>query len=47
VGDFAIRYGYQRFETEIMVFTIIIMIILVQMIQFTGSRLSHWLDRRS
>lgn len=47
VGDFAIRYGYQRFETEIMVFTIIIMIILVQMIQFTGSRLSRWLDRRS
>lgn len=47
VGDFAIRYGYQRFETEIMVFTIIIMIILVQTIQFTGSRLSRWLDRRS
>lgn len=47
VGDFAIRYGYQRYETDIMVFTIIIMIILVQTIQFTGSRLSRWLDRRS
>nr|WP_154985545.1 methionine ABC transporter permease [Paenibacillus xylanexedens] len=47
VGDFAIRYGYQRFETEIMIFTIVIMIVLVQMIQFTGSRLSRWLDRRS
>ncbi|KQY93519.1 methionine ABC transporter ATP-binding protein [Paenibacillus sp. Root52] len=47
VGDFAIRYGYQRYETDIMVFTIIIMIILVQTIQYTGSRLSRWLDRRS
>ncbi|CAI6085133.1 D-methionine transport system permease protein MetI [Paenibacillus sp. JJ-100] len=47
VGDFAIRYGYQRFESEIMIFMIIIMIILVQMIQFTGNRLSRFLDRRS
>ncbi|WP_128100394.1 methionine ABC transporter permease [Paenibacillus sp. DCT19] len=47
VGDFAIRYGYQRYETDIMVFTIIIMIILVQTIQYAGSRLSRWLDRRS
>lgn len=46
VGDFAIRYGYQRFETEIMVFTIIIMIILVQSIQFTGNMLSRLLDKR-
>lgn len=46
VGDFAIRYGYQRFETEIMVFTIIIMIILVQLIQFAGSALSRLLDKR-
>ncbi|MFM9276734.1 methionine ABC transporter permease [Paenibacillus jiagnxiensis] len=46
VGDFAIRYGYQRFETEIMVFTIIIMIILVQFIQFAGSALSRLLDKR-
>lgn len=47
VGDFAIRYGYQRFETELMAFTIIIMIILVQAIQYTGTRLSRWIDRRS
>lgn len=47
VGDFAIRYGYQRFETELMAFTIIMMIILVQAIQYTGTRLSRWIDRRS
>ncbi|WP_172369086.1 methionine ABC transporter permease [Sporosarcina jiandibaonis] len=47
VGDFAIRYGYQRFETELMTFTIIIMIILVQAIQITGTKLSKKLDKRS
>ncbi|MBO2944050.1 ABC transporter permease [Paenibacillus sp. F411] len=46
VGDFAIRYGYQRFEYEIMVFTIIIMIILVQSIQFAGNVCSRLLDKK-
>ncbi|AOZ93738.1 methionine ABC transporter permease [Paenibacillus crassostreae] len=46
IGDFAIRYGYQRFETELMVVTIIIMIILVQTIQYTGSLISRMLDKR-
>ncbi|HEY2491929.1 MAG TPA: methionine ABC transporter permease [Paenibacillus sp.] len=46
IGDFAIRYGYQRFETKIMVFTIIIMIILVQVIQFAGSYIARRLDKR-
>ncbi len=46
VGDFAIRYGYQRFETELMTAVILIMIILVQGIQFTGNTLSRWLDKR-
>ncbi|MFC5588126.1 methionine ABC transporter permease [Sporosarcina soli] len=47
VGDFAIRYGYQRFETELMTFTIIMMIILVQAIQVTGTAISKRLDKRS
>ncbi|MEC0090348.1 methionine ABC transporter permease [Paenibacillus macquariensis] len=46
IGDFAIRYGYQRFETEIMIFTIIIMLILVQTIQYTGSFMARVLDKR-
>lgn len=46
VGDFAIRYGYQRFENELMVFTIIVMIILVQSIQFGGSLAARLLDKR-
>ena len=47
VGDFAIRYGYQRFETELMIFIIIMMIILVQIIQVSGTMLSNKLDKRS
>ncbi|MEK5256813.1 methionine ABC transporter permease [Paenibacillus sp. FSL F4-0125] len=46
VGDFAIRYGYQRFETEVMVYAIIVMIILVQLVQFTGGTISRLLDKR-
>lgn len=46
VGDFAIRYGYQRFETELMAAVIVLMIVLVQLIQFTGSLISRWLDKR-
>ncbi|WP_315077587.1 methionine ABC transporter permease [uncultured Clostridium sp.] len=37
LGDVAIRYGYQRFETEFMIVTCIILIILVQLLQFLGN----------
>lgn len=46
VGDFAIRYGYQRYENELMLFTIVIMIIFVLCIQFTGTKISKKLDKR-
>lgn len=46
IGDFAIRYGYQRFETDLMVFTIIIMLIFVQTIQFVGSTMARLIDKR-
>ncbi|WP_458119985.1 methionine ABC transporter permease [Paenibacillus sp. Z6-24] len=46
IGDFAIRYGYQRFETDVMVYMIILMIILVQAVQFTGSLISRLIDKR-
>lgn len=40
LGDFAIRYGYQYFQTDIMVATIIILLIIVNLIQFLGDTLS-------
>lgn len=46
IGDFAIRYGYQQFKTDLMTYMIIIMVILVQLIQFSGMTLSRWLDKR-
>lgn len=46
IGDLAIRYGYYRFDTSIMVATIAILITLVQLIQFTGGRLARRLDKR-
>ncbi|UQZ33482.1 methionine ABC transporter ATP-binding protein [Paenibacillus sp. PK3_47] len=46
VGDFAIRYGYQRYETEVMVYAIVVMIVLVQIIQFVGSTAARLLDKR-
>jgi D-methionine transport system permease protein len=39
LGDLAIRYGYQRFNTGVMILTIIIMILLVQAIQICGDKL--------
>jgi D-methionine transport system permease protein len=36
LGDFAIRYGYQQFNATVMVETVVVLIILVQMLQYTG-----------
>lgn len=45
LGDLAIRYGYQRFETDIMIACVVVLIVLVQLIQMLGDlvvrRLSH------
>ncbi len=46
IGDLAIRYGYYRFETGVMVATVALLIAMVQLIQFTGNRLARRLDKR-
>jgi len=46
IGDLAIRYGYYRFETDIMVATVAILIVMVQLIQFTGNRIAKRIDKR-
>jgi D-methionine transport system permease protein len=46
IGDLAIRYGYYRFETDIMILTVAVLVLLVQSIQFTGARLARRLDKR-
>lgn len=46
LGDIAIRYGYYRYQTEIMFVTVIILIIIVQIFQETGNRLAKFGDKR-
>ncbi len=46
LGDLAIRYGYQRFQVEVMIATIIVLIVLVQAIQWLGDRFARGLRRR-
>ncbi|KEX98554.1 ABC transporter permease, partial [Brucella ceti B1/94] len=47
LGDLAIRYGYQRFETQVMIAVVIILIIMVCGIQWVGDRLVNRLDKRN
>jgi len=46
IGDFAIRYGYYRYQPEVMVFTVVLIIVLVQVIQTAGRIIAHKLDKR-
>ncbi len=46
LGDIAIRYGYQRFETEIMVIVVIVLIVMVAGMQWAGDALARKIDRR-
>ena len=41
LGDLAIRYGYQRFRTDIMLASVVVIILLVALIQFAGTKLSE------
>ncbi|WP_375393866.1 methionine ABC transporter permease [uncultured Sphingomonas sp.] len=46
LGDLAIRFGYQRFQTDVMVVTVVLLVLLVQAIQFAGDRLTRHFTRR-
>ena len=46
LGDLAIRYGYQRFRTEIMVAAVVVIIVLVELIQFVGTKISTRIMKR-
>ncbi|PAF10114.1 methionine ABC transporter ATP-binding protein [Shouchella clausii] len=46
IGDLAIRYGYYRFQTDIMIITVILLVILVQSVQFLGNYLAAKIDKR-
>lgn len=46
VGDLALTYGYERFNTPLMIFTVVILIVVVQIIQTIGNHLSRSLRER-
>ncbi|MBP2098652.1 methionine ABC transporter permease [Enterococcus rivorum] len=46
IGDFAMRYGYQRYEYEVMYTAIMLMILFVSTIQFLGSRVAKKIDKK-
>ena len=45
VGDLAIRFGYYRYQTEVMVVTVIALIVLVQIVQVAGDVAAKKTDR--
>ena len=46
IGDLAIRYGYYRFQTDVMALTVAILVVLVQLLQWGGNALARRLDKR-
>lgn len=47
LGDIAIRYGYYRYDTPVMLVTLVFIVAIVQLMQFVGSRLAKSLDHRN
>ncbi|MNO09290.1 DL-methionine transporter permease subunit [compost metagenome] len=46
LGDLAIRYGYYRYEKEVMIISVVLMVILVQLLQMAGDRLVRHFTRK-
>lgn len=46
LGDIAIRYGYYRYQSDIMIVTVVLLVVLVQVMQMIGMALSRKLDKR-
>ncbi len=46
LGDIAVRYGYYRWQTDIMIITVLLLIVIFQIIQMIGTKIATGLDRR-
>ena len=46
LGDIAVRYGYYRYQTDIMLVTVVLLILLVQVFQTVGMFIANRLDKR-
>ena len=46
LGDIAVRYGYYRWQADIMIVTVILLIVIFQIIQYVGTRVATGMDHR-
>jgi len=46
IGDLAIRYGYYRYQTDVMVITVVLLVIVVQIIQSSGEKIANGLTKK-
>ena len=46
LGDIAVRYGYYRWQTDIMIVTVILLILIFQIIQYVGTKIAAGVDHR-
>lgn len=46
LGDIAIRYGYYRYQSDIMIVTVVLLVLLVQIFQIAGTKVATVLDKR-
>lgn len=46
LGDIAIRYGYQRFNLQVMIITIVLLVVVVQLVQSSGNALSRKINKK-
>ncbi len=46
IGDLAIRYGYQRYQTDILIITVILLVVVVQFIQMVGEKIAINLTKK-
>ena len=46
LGRLAYNYGFQRYQIDVMIMTVVLLVLLVQLIQFAGDRLSKAIDHR-
>lgn len=46
IGDLAIRYGYQRYQTDVLIITVIVLVVIVQLIQLIGEKIAVSLTKK-
>jgi len=46
IGDLAIQFGYYRYETGIMIITVVMLVVIVQLIQYLGDKISKAIDHQ-